>query len=171
MRMDSKRLEDLMARYWECETSLEEEQELHQYFATEPVPEQWKEAATLFRYFEKQRKLGVAANFDESVVSRIKAPRGKMTSLVQISLRIAAGVAVVLAAVFFVRQEIRKNDNELVFEDTYDDPQKALEETKKALMMISKGFGRAEAQAKKINLLNEAQDKVKSKETEDSTKL
>lgn len=171
MLMDSKRLEELLHRYWECETSLEEEQELQQYFSTEPVPEQWKEAATLFQYFEKQRKLAVTANFEESVVSRIRAPKGKMASLVQISLRIAAGVAVVLAAVFFVRQEIRENSNELVFEDTYDDPEKALEETKKALMMISKGFGRAEAQAKKINLLNEAQDKVKAKTEEDSTKL
>jgi hypothetical protein len=94
-----------------------------------------------------------------------------MMSLVQISLRIAAGVAVVLAAVFFVRQEIRKNTNELVLEDTYDDPQKALEETKKALMMISKGFGRAEAQAKKINLINEAQDKIQGKEDTDTKKL
>jgi hypothetical protein len=49
-------------------------------------------------------------------------------------------------------------------EDTYDDPQKALEETKKALLMISKGFGRAEQQAKKINLLNEAQEKIQTKE-------
>jgi hypothetical protein len=166
--MDSKRLEELLQRYWECETSLEEEQELREYFCKEPIPEQWKEASTLFHYFEKQREIMVRGNFEESVVSRIKAPKGKMMSLVQISLRIAAGVAVVLAAIFFVRQEIRKDSNELVFEDTYDDPEKALEETKKALMMISKGFGRAEAQAKKINLINEAQEKIQGKDT-DST--
>jgi hypothetical protein len=33
-------------------------------------------------------------------------------------------------------------------------------------MMISKGFGRAEAQAKKINMLNEAQDKIQGKQTD-----
>jgi hypothetical protein len=169
--MDSKRLEELLQRYWECETSLDEEQELRDYFCTEPVPEQWKEASTLFHYFEKQRQLAVKGNFEESVVSKIKAPKGRMMTLVQISLRIAAGVAVVLAAIFFVRQEIRKDSTEMVFEDTYDDPQKALEETKKALLMISKGFGRAETQAKKINMLNEAQDKLKSKTTEEEKKL
>ena len=168
--MDSKRLEELLQRYWECETSLEEEQELREYFCTEQVPEQWKEASTLFHYFEKQRKQTLTGTFDESVVTKINAPKGRMMSLVQISLRIAAGVAVVLAAVFFVRQEIRKNSNELVLEDTYDDPEKALEETKKALMMISKGFGRAEAQAKKINLINEAQDKIQGKEDTTDTK-
>lgn len=166
--MDSKRLEELLQRYWECQTSLEEEKELRDYFCNEPVPEQWKEASTLFHYFEKQRQLTLNGNFEESVVSRIKAPKGRMMTLVQISLRIAAGVAVVLAAIFFVRQEIRKDSNELVFEDTYDDPKKALEETKKALLMISKGFGRAEAQAKKINLINEAQEKIQGK-TSDTT--
>jgi predicted lipid-binding transport protein (Tim44 family) len=70
-----------------------------------------------------------------------------------------------VAAVFFVRQEIRKSDT-VAMEDTFNDPQKALEETKKALRMISKGFGRAEQQARKINLLNEAQDKIKVKPTE-----
>ena len=30
--------------------------------------------------------------------------------------------------------------------------------------MISKGFGSAEKQAKKINLINEAQDKIQNKE-------
>lgn len=169
--MDSKRLEELLQRYWEAETSLEEEQELRNYFCNEPIPAQWKEASTLFHYFEKQRQLTVRGNFEDSVVSRINAPKGRMMTLVQISLRIAAGVAVVLAAIFFVRQEIRKESNELVFEDTYDDPQKALEETKKALLMISKGFGKAEAQARKINMLNEAQDKLKSKPEEETKKL
>ena len=50
--------------------------------------------------------------------------------------------------------------------DTYDDPKLAFEETKKALMMISKSFGTAEEQAKKINMFNEAQEEIqKKKET------
>ena len=46
-----------------------------------------------------------------------------------------------------------------------EDPHRALEETKKALMLISKGFNKAEENAKKINVLNEAEDKVKDKES------
>jgi hypothetical protein len=167
--MDSKQLEELLHKYWECETSLEEEQQLRDYFCKSNVPEQWKETAVLFHYFEAQKQKLVNTGFEEAVIHKIKNPKqGKVISLVQISLRIAAGVAVLLAAVFFVRQEIRKNNTDMAFEDTYDDPQKALEETKKALMMISKGFGKAEAQAKKINMLNEAQEKIQSKS--DSTK-
>ena len=47
--------------------------------------------------------------------------------------------------------------------DTYDDPKMAFEETKKALMMISKSFGTAEEQAKKINLFNKAQEEIQNK--------
>ena len=165
MRMDSKKLEELLQKYWDCETSLEEEQQLREYFKGNDIPELGKEAAVLFNYFEQQKNKAVNEQFDESVLGQLKKPKGKVTNLVQTSLRIAAGVAVVVAAVFFVRQEIRKGDA-VAMEDTFDDPQKALEETKKALMMISKGFGRAEQQAKKINLLNEAQDKIKVKPTE-----
>jgi len=161
--MDSKKIEELLQKYWDCETSLEEENQLHQFFRNENVPEQWKETATLFHYFEQQKNKAVNSQFDKTVIDQLKKPKGKVTNLVQTSLKIAAGVAVLLAAVFFVRQEIRKTDA-VAMEDTFDDPKKALEETKKALLMISKGFGSAEKQAKKINLINEAQDKIQTKE-------
>ncbi len=169
MRMDSKRLEELLQKYWDCETSLEEEQQLHEYFRNENVSEKLKATADLFHYFEQQKNKSVNEQFDKTILGRLKKPKGKVTNLLQTSLRIAAGVAVLVVAVFFVREEIRKNDT-VAMEDTYDDPQKALEETKKALLMISKGFGRAEQQAKKINLLNEAQDKIQTK-TDDKTEL
>ena len=160
--MDSKKLEELLQKYWDCETSLEEEQQLQEYFRNESVPEQLKETAALFHYFGQQKNKSVHEQFDATVLEKIK-PKGRVTNLVQTSLRIAAGVAVLIAAIFFVREEIRSTD-EVAMEDTFDDPQKALEETKKALLMISKGFGSAEQQAKKINMLNEAQDKIQTKE-------
>lgn len=170
--MDSKKIEELLQKYWDCETSLEEEQQLREYFRSEQVPEQLKETAVLFHYFETQRNKTVDEHFGKTVVTQLKeqpAKKGKMVSLLHNSMRIAAGVAVLVAAVFFVRQEIRKNDT-VAMEDTYDDPQKALEETKKALMMISKGFGRAEQQARKINMINEAQETIQAKE-DDKTEL
>ncbi len=167
--MDSEKLEELLQKYWDCETSLEEEQQLHEYFRNENVPEKLKDTAALFHYFEQQKSTSVSEQFDRTLMGQLKKPKGKVTNLIQTSLKIAAGIAVLVVAVFFVREEIRKNDV-VAMEDTYDDPQKALEETKKALLMISKGFGRAEEQAKKINMINEAQDKIQTK-TEDKTEL
>ena len=47
--MDSSRIEELLKKYWDCETSLEEEQQLREYFNQEKVPEKWRETAALFR--------------------------------------------------------------------------------------------------------------------------
>jgi hypothetical protein len=155
--MDSNQLEELIKKYWDCETSLEEEERLRNWFRSHDVPERFKETAALFTYFDEQKQKSAGEHFEKQVIKRISAG-GKSVNLWQTSLRIAAGIAVVAAAIFFVRKEaIRTNDVAVI-----EDPQKALEETKKALMMISKGFSTAETEAKKINVLNEAEDKVKS---------
>jgi hypothetical protein len=165
--MDS-RIEDLLKKYWACETTLEEEDELRAWFARNEAPEAWRETADLFRYFDDQRKLTTE---DPVVMNQLTSspPAGKWRSLVQMSLKIAAGLAVVITSVYVVREELRKEEDPLALEDTYDDPKEAFEETKKALLMISKGFGRAEQQTKKINLFNEAQDKIKSEAEQKET--
>jgi len=161
--MDSKRIEELLNKYWNCETSLEEEQQLKEYFSGTHIPDQWKETAALFRYFEESKKKSLTdSSFDGRVMKNVHKPEGKMRKLVINSLRIAAGVAVLVAATWFVRKEIRQSTPQAVV-DTYDDPQLAFEETKKALQMISKSFGAAEQQAKKINLFNEAQEEIQKK--------
>jgi hypothetical protein len=163
--MDSNKINDLLNRYWNCETSLEEEQQLREYFRGEQIPEQWKETATLFRYFDGHKKKTIDdGSFDAEIIKKIKTPpsQGKVVRLLYNAMRIAAGVSVLLVATWLVRNEIRKSTpQEMV--DTYDDPKLALEETKKALMMISKSFGTAEEKAKKINMFNEAQQQIQKK--------
>src|SRR5690349_9815134 len=102
MRMDSKKIEELLQKYWDCETSLEEEQQLREYFRNEKFPEQMKETASLFNYFEQQKSKSVNDQFEQKVLGQLKKPAGKVTNLVQTSLRIAAGIAVLVVAIFFV---------------------------------------------------------------------
>lgn len=159
--MDYSQLEALIKKYWDCETSLEEEERLREWFRTHEVPERFKETAKLFSYFDEQKQKATDKQFDARVIKNLQSEaKGKTVNLWQTSLKIAAGIAVVVAAFFFVRQELIEKHNLAEIED----PQKALEETKKALMMISKGFNMAEDQAKKINVLNEAEDKIKGDE-------
>lgn len=87
-----------------------------------------------------------------------------MATLVYNTMRIAAGIAVLMVAIWLIRTEVRKSTPQEML-DTYNDPKLAFEETKKALMMISKSFGTAEEQAKKINLFNKAQEEVRKEET------
>ena len=169
--MDSNKIEALLARYWECETSLEEENQLREYFNQVDIPAQFKEAAVLFAYFSEQRNKQVKdPTFEKTVVEVIEATTPKKSKVVRMLYnvsKIAAGLLVVVVATYYIRSEIRKTTpQEMV--DTYSDPKLAFEETKKALLMISKSFGRAEEEAKKINLLNEAKEEIqKDNETKE----
>lgn len=158
--MDFKERDDLLQKYWNCETSLEEEKQLREYFGSNDIPEQLKETASVFRYFEEaKKKLLNDVAFDGQVMHKINPRQGQIRRLVYNSMRIAAGLVVVIAATWFIRTEVRQTiPQEMV--DTYDDPELAFEETKKALLMISKGFGTAEKQTRKINLFNEAQEEI-----------
>lgn len=160
--MDSNRIEELLQKYWNCETSLDEEKQLREYFQRADVPEHLKEPASLFRYFEAQKNTSVQdIALDGVMLQGHKA--SKTRRLVYNSLRIAAGVAVLIVAGWFIQHETKTDVTADVPVDTYDDPKLAFEETKKALMMISQGFEEAEQQAKKLNLFNEAQQEVKPK--------
>ena len=158
--MDFKEREHLLQKYWNCETSLEEEKQLREYFGSDDIPEQLKEIASVFRYFEEAKKKSLNdVAFDRQVMRKINPRQGQIRRLVYNSMRIAAGLLVVIAATWFIRTEVRQTiPQEMV--DTYDDPELAFEETKKALLMISKSFGTAEQHAKKINMFNEAQEEI-----------
>lgn len=164
MPMDFKQIEELLAKYWNCDTSVEEEQVLREYFAASANDGGMKELAAMFQYFDRQRRkemqypaLGIRMR------DIVRPKQARLRRLVHNSIRIAAGVVVLMVAVWFVRSEIRQSTpQELV--DTYSDPELAFEETKKALIMISRSFGAAEEQAKKINLFNEAQQQIQSPE-------
>jgi hypothetical protein len=166
MPMDSSKINKLLNKYWNCETSLEEEQQLQAYFREGNIPEQFRETAALFRYFDEHKKKTLTdVSFDREVLQKVKASKkAKMATLVYNIMRIAAGIVVLMIAIWLVRMEVRKSTpQEMV--DTYDDPNLAFEETKKALMMISKSFGTAEEQARKINLFNKAQEDIRKEET------
>lgn len=160
--MDS-RIEQLLDKYWKCETSLEEEKELKTFFNENEAPDELKETGLLFRYFEQQKKTVTEVEFDKKVKSKTSGEKkGRVIKMIFTSAKIAAGVVVLLTASYLVRQEIRKSYPEDVV-DTYSDPQLAFEETKKALMMISKTFGKAKEEAGKIRVFSEAEQVIQGK--------
>jgi hypothetical protein len=169
--MDSKTIEALLEKYWSTETTLEEEQQLREYFLGENVSESMQQAAALFRFFDAEKNKSLNENFETAVTKKLSQRRGgKVISMVSLKniTRIAAGIVVVVAATYFIRQEVRKSYPQEL-QDTYTDPQLAFEETKKALMMISNSFGKAKHETEKIKMFNEAEKKIQTKSTEKSS--
>ena len=54
--MDFKYIEQLLERYWQCETSLEEEAQLRTFFTEEDVPEYLSRYKDLFVYQQLQQE-------------------------------------------------------------------------------------------------------------------
>ena len=166
--MDSNKAEQLLEKYWMCETSLEEEQQLREFFLGKEVPESLKATAEMFRFFDAEKSKSLNENFEPVVTKHLRHRQGgKIVSMVSFTnvARIAAGVMVVVAAAYFIRQEIRKSYPQEL-QDTYTDPEMAFEETKKALMMISNSFGKAKHEAEKMKVFNEAERKIQSNQTD-----
>ena len=171
--MDLHEVERLLEKYWQTETTLEEEQKLRDFFTTGPVPPALKGAADLFAFFQAEKGKAIEQNFEGAVTKQLKARQGgKLVSMIGYGnmARIAAGIAVVVAATFLIRQEIRKNYPKEM-QDTYSDPQLAFEETKRALQMISNSFGKAKKEASKMQMLNEAEKKIQMKKDSDKINI
>ena len=100
--MDFKYIEQLLERYWRCETSLEEEAQLRAFFTKEEIPEHLLRYKDLFVYQQFQQEEHLGAVFDARVLAEIEVPVGiakrmTLTSRFMPLFKAAAVVAVVLS--------------------------------------------------------------------------
>lgn len=69
--MDYKYIEQLIERYFQCETSLQEEQILRAFFAQDDVPETLREYVPMFRGLEVEAEQGLDDSFDQRMLAMI----------------------------------------------------------------------------------------------------
>lgn len=116
--MDYKYINQLLDRYWQGTTTLEEEQILRSFFSQLCVPEELAKYRPLFLYEQtesKQDRLG--DDFDERLMSMIDEPKEVAARKVRISQRFAplfkaaAMVAIVLALSQAAQLSFQGGDN------------------------------------------------------------
>ncbi|MCD8297308.1 MAG: pyruvate ferredoxin oxidoreductase [Prevotella sp.] len=74
--MDYKYIEQLLERYWNCETSLSEEEILRTFFSQKDVPVSLLKYKDLFRYQQEEKKTDVLGDdFDARLLTRIEEPQ------------------------------------------------------------------------------------------------
>ena len=99
--MDYKYIEQLLERYFQCETTLKEEEILRSFFSQEDVPVWLTKYQTLFTY-EAQKEQLLDKDFDERILTMIeqgepvKARVVTLTQRLMPLLKAAAVVAVIL---------------------------------------------------------------------------
>ena len=137
-----KHIEELLEKYYNGETSLEEERKLHWYFQTQDIPMHLKPDAEIFRYHYEQTREEASPDLTEKLSKLIDEKGRKSRFLLPVrSIRIISGIAasilILLALWIGIGRDFMQQRSLGRFADTFDDPQLAYLETKKALLLVS----------------------------------
>lgn len=150
--MDSK-IEKLLCKYWDAESSLEEEARLKALLKQEKASYEMEGIKALFKHFEAEKCRESDDAFEAGLLARLQAePRAKVPLSFTAYFRRYAGMAVLFTAGFLFIQ----NQRSYQAEDTFDDPKVALEEVKKQLLMVSNYMNKGNEQINKIERLSKA---------------
>ena len=123
--MEFNKIEALLEKYFEGETSIAEENELKNYFSSQDVASHLKQYRPVFGYFAKAKEQKLTNNVPLVFKKRKVA-----------WLSIAASIVVLvgIGTYTFFNTNTEKESKEL---GTYNDPKEAFEATQKALAMLS----------------------------------
>lgn len=101
--MDYKYIEQLLERYWQCQTTLEEESILRSFFSQKDVPMSLMPYRELFAYEQSEAKEdALGEEFDRRMATLIDEPRPVRARTIKLTQRLmplfkaAAVVAIVL---------------------------------------------------------------------------
>ena len=127
--MELDKIETLIEKYFEGETSIAEENELKKYFSSSDVAQHLEQYQPIFGYFSQAKSQLFAQE-----ISVLPKSGDKKRNVVWLS--IAASIVVLLSIGTFT---FFKHDKANANEDlgTYKSPELALQETQKALAMLS----------------------------------
>lgn len=88
--MDYKYIEQLLERYWQCDTTLEEEDILHTFFNQENVPAEFAEYTALFTYGnECTVNDALDDSFDERIMTMIDDSKPVKAKKVRLSVSLS----------------------------------------------------------------------------------
>ncbi len=146
MAMD--RIEYLLEKYFEAETSIAEEQELKDYFISPNVAPPQKQYKPLFGYAVQAKK--------EQFYATIPLNTLKRKGLVWLS--VAASVAVLLGVGLFTFNDFNQPKSEDY--GTYDDPEVAFRETQKVLAIISEHVNKGIGSIGYLNEYEQSKNKI-----------
>lgn len=149
--MDYKYIEELMARYWQCTTTNEEENILKTFFSQPSIPQHLRPYAPLFNATKTLHDAKLSPNFDHKILNHIQKDNTvnahKITPITRLT-PLAKAIAIV--AVIFMLSHAAHNAlrptntptdyNYDTYEETYTDVNTAYDQMTDALHMISQSL-------------------------------
>ncbi len=162
--MDYKNIPAIVARYWEGETSLEEELFLKEYFKNEEVSEEMKSHQSYFQALHQEKQMKLDASFEERLMAKLTSesiaiekeisppsiPIRSTNRRFALSRIAAAAVLILVSLYFLLRPNLSPREKPvLAIQDTYQTPEEAYEEVRQLLSMVSTRLNKGTDQAAK----------------------
>ncbi|MDE5710829.1 hypothetical protein [Bacteroides sp.] len=121
--MDSEYIEQLLERYWLCETSVEEEACLRAFFSEGDVPTHLLRYKDLFVYQQLGREEHLGEDFDARVLAEVEVPvvkakRMTLAARLMPLFKAAAAVAIVLSLGNVMQHSFLSDVKEVAAADT-----------------------------------------------------
>lgn len=145
--MDYKYIEQLIERYWSCETSPEEEQILRSFFSQKDVPAHLLRYKDFFSFENEEKKIGLSEDFDRKLLAEIEKPTVKAHRIsiyrrMMPMFKAAAAIAVVVLLGKAAQSSFNNGGTESQnvaqsYHETYSDPKQAYEHVSSALKIVS----------------------------------
>lgn len=136
--MERERIAALLEKYWQADTTVEEERELAEYFRGPDVPAEWESHRQLFAFFEQGAEMLPGPELEKRILDGIRPRRHTAWWWAA-----AAAILLMLGIGPLFRQAPEKTpvasvQSASMIKDTYDDPEQALAAVRKALLTASK---------------------------------
>lgn len=136
--MDYNNIRKLLDKYWEGESSIQEETQLRDFFTSADVPEDLKTYQPLFQFFQLEQDKNLNGDFDQRLIQELKSsekPTVKVRRLPYYLMRVAAA-GLLLFSIYFVNQQWNQAPYESVASEEMT-PEEAYAQTKQALLLVS----------------------------------
>lgn len=154
--MELYKVETVLEKYFEGETSIAEEKELQDYFVTQQVAPHLEKYIALFNHFAVAKEQQFEQEIPLFEVQQEES-RNKKRNLGWMSIAASVVVLMGIGTYVFYYSEPINNSNDL---GTYDDPEVAFKETQKALSLLSKNVNVGIESVKYVEEYQIAKNKV-----------
>ncbi len=139
--MNTTEIKILLEKYYDGETTLDEERILKAYFTSDQVDEKLKEHIPVFAYQVKEARIGTGAGFEEKIENKPGGARRIPFYRNRTNWMYFVGIAASLLFLITFYFETRQNDKSLNgfagSEYTEAEAKKAYQQTKTALAFVS----------------------------------
>jgi hypothetical protein len=152
MIMEYNKIEILLEKYFQGETSIAEEKELTNYFSSSDVAQHLEQYKPLFGYFSlaKEQK-------GTQEIPQFPTNRAKKRSFVWLSIAASVVVLLGIGTYVYTNSNVTNEDQKL---GSYDDPEVALRETQKALAMLSSNVNKGIGSVQLIQEYDNSKEKI-----------